>query len=162
MNYTDVFLSLGSNLGNRKQNISAALEQLEDSGVNLVSVSSYYETEPVGDRDQPAYINITCRVETKLSPFELLDLCQKTEKISGRTSKGDSASRCLDIDILLHGSTSISSRRLTIPHPRMFRRNFVLVPLKEIHPGFVNPETGQGIDQLVEESGDKSWVKKTS
>ncbi|MFH1965219.1 MAG: 2-amino-4-hydroxy-6-hydroxymethyldihydropteridine diphosphokinase [Acidobacteriota bacterium] len=159
MNNADVYLSLGSNLGDRKKNIQSALKRLVSSGVKAVSVSSFYESEPVGDREQPAYINIVCVVETTLSPFELLDLCQEIEKISGRTSKGDSAPRCIDIDILLHGSAEISSLRLTVPHLRMYRRNFVLIPLKEIQPDFMRPDTGRGIDQLIKECGDQSWVK---
>lgn len=159
MNNDDVFLSLGSNLGDRKKNIQSALKRLGSSGVKAVSVSSFYETEPVGGREQPAYINIVCVVETTLSPFELLDLCLKIEKISGRTSKSDSAPRCIDIDLLLHGNARISSRRLTVPHPRMYRRNFVLIPLREIRPQFMSPKTGQGIDQLIKKCGDRSWVK---
>ncbi len=156
-----VLLSLGSNLGDRKANIQSSLQQLADSGVQPLSVSSFYETEPVGDRNQPEFINIVCIVSTALSPFELLDLCQKLEKKSGRKTKGDSSPRDLDIDILLYGDKIISSPRLTLPHPRMYRRNFVLIPLREIQPKFVNPCTGQGIDQLIEESGDMSWVRIT-
>ena len=162
MDDSAVFLSLGSNLGDRKTNIQSALRRLEDSGVRPVSISSFYETEPVGDLNQPEFINIVCSVNTSLSPFELLDLCQEIERISGRKNKGDSSPRCLDIDILLYGNRSISSPGLTVPHPRMYRRNFVLIPLREIQPEFVNPGTGQGIDQLIKENGDPSWVRISS
>ena len=159
MDDSTVLLSLGSNLGDRKANIHSALRKLGDSGVNLVSISSFYETEPVGDLDQPEFMNIVCAANTSIPPFKLLDLCQEIEKISGREKKGDSSPRCLDIDILLYGNRIIYSPRLTLPHPRMYRRNFVLIPLREIQPEFVNPVTGLGIDQLIKESGDKSWVK---
>ena len=158
MNNPAVFLSLGSNMGDRKKNISSALRNLEEAGVSMLSVSSFYETEPLGNRDQPPFINIVCKAETSLSPFDLLELCQKIEIISGRTKKGDGSPRVIDIDILQQENTSISSERLTLPHPAMYRRNFVLIPLREIEPGFINPETGQGIDQLIRESGDTSWV----
>lgn len=160
MNTPGVFLSLGSNLGDREKNIRSALEKLEEGGVAMLSVSSFYETEPVGNRDHPPFINIVCKVETSLSPFDLLNLCQEIERSSGRRNKGDGSPRVIDIDILIHGESRIFTPRLTLPHPGIYRRNFVLIPLREIEPGFINPETGQGIDQLIRESGDCSWVKK--
>lgn len=162
MKESAVLLSLGSNLGDRKKHIKSALKKLEASGLKILSVSSYYETEPVGKPGQPPFINIVCRAETSHSPFVLLDICQEIETVSGRMNKGDGSPRTIDIDILMHGKAKISTQRLTLPHPGMYLRNFVLIPLREIHPEFVDPDTGQGIDQLILESEDHSWVKRSS
>ncbi len=154
-----VLLSLGSNLGDRKGNINSALELLELSGVRLSSVSSFYETEPVGNRDQPDYLNIACIAETGLPPFDFLDLCLEIEKKGGRSGKGDMSPRRIDIDILQFGEIEVRSARLTLPHPEMARRRFVLVPLREIMPDFTHQLSGKNIKRLLEECGDRSSVR---
>ena len=161
MNYPEIiFLSLGSNLGERKKNILAALDRLSGKGINLKTVSSFYETESVGDISHPAYINIVCRATTSLSPYALLDQCQEVERNLGRKRKGDRSPRCIDIDILFYGEKQISTSCLTAPHPELHKRNFVLVPLKEICPEFINPVTGEHIDEMIEKCTDKSWVSQ--
>lgn len=154
-----VLLSLGSNLGDRKDNINSALGLLEMSGAGMSSVSSFYETEPVGNRDQPDYLNIACIAETGLSPFYLLDLCLLIEKKGGRSVKGEMSPRRIDIDILQFGEIEVRSSRLTLPHPEMHRRRFVLIPLQEIMPDFTHPISGKHIRLLLEECGDRSWVR---
>jgi len=156
---SEILLSLGSNLGPRAENIREALRKLEESGVRIISVSSLYETEPVGAPGQPDYINAVCRAETELPPLSLLELCQAIERGAGRTRKGDGSPRCIDIDILVHGEAEMDGPGLTLPHPGMYRRRFVLVPLREILPGFRQPGSGKDIDRLIEECGDPSWVR---
>ena len=153
-----VFLSLGSNLGRRREIIGKALEMLSARGVGISSISSFYETEPVGDAGLPLFINIVCRAATCLNPLELLETCQEVEWNLGRLSKGDQAPRPIDIDILFFNDRKIETLRLTVPHRDLHKRNFVLLPLKEISPDFVNPVTGEHIDEMIEKCEDRSWV----
>lgn len=156
---TTTFLSLGSNLGEKIHNLQSALENLKSGGLAIDAVSSFYATEPVGARDQPEYINLACSGTTSLSPFELLDLCQRIERQTGRTNKGDHSPRLIDIDILYFGLIQVESKRLSIPHPRMLQRRFVLVPLKEIAPRLIDPSNHKSIDQLIFECADNSRVE---
>ena len=156
MNTSGIVLSLGSNLGDRRKEIESALLSLKQNGAPPGQVSSFYETEPVGLAGQPDFINIACTVNTRLSPFELLDLCQSIERGAGRTGKGDAAPRTLDIDILFFGQVSIRSGRLVLPHPEACRRRFVLVPLQEILPEFSHPISGEKIQSLIEKCQDTS------
>lgn len=163
MTYPEItFLSLGSNLGKRKASIQQALINLTDKGIQVESVSSFYETEPVGDSGHPAYVNIVCRARTALTSREILENCQKIERDLGRKNKGDRQPRSIDIDILFHGDRQVSTSRLTIPHPELGNRNFVLIPLKEICPDFINPVTGKHIDDMIRLCRDSSWVHRLS
>jgi len=154
------FLSLGSNLGRRRRNLALARLSLEKAGVTILRASSIYMTEPVDVPDQPWFLNQVLKVRTKLSPQELLDLAKSIEKKMKRIPTVDRGPRSIDIDILLAGDTVMDTPGLTIPHPRLARRNFVLVPLKEIAPRTVHPVLKKTFSRLARESRDTSAVLK--
>ena len=131
-----VYLGLGSNIGETRDNIENALELLE-SKVKILKRSSFYETEPVGFKDQPWFLNIVIKGETELNPYELLEYTQSIEKGMKRIKTIINGPRNIDVDILLYDDLKIESENLTIPHPRMQERNFVMVPLFEIEPEIV-------------------------
>jgi 2-amino-4-hydroxy-6-hydroxymethyldihydropteridine diphosphokinase len=140
-----VYLSLGSNLGDRRDNLTSAVARLERAYMTVWRTSSLYETEPVDLTEQPWFLNIVLQGEVKVSsPFELLDATQAIEQDLGRTREGSvhRGPRVIDIDILLFGEFLVTDERLTIPHPRMTVRRFVLEPLVEIAPDVRHPETG--------------------
>ena len=155
-----VFLSLGSNLGDRLSQIRNGLMLLSDAGVKVLRVSSLYRTEPVDLRSQPWFINCVAKVETKLSPRKLLRLLKSTERALGRRQETPKGPRPIDIDILLYENVVGSSRALTIPHARMTERRFVLVPLREIAPGLMHPAERKTISALLRETADVSKVVK--
>jgi 2-amino-4-hydroxy-6-hydroxymethyldihydropteridine diphosphokinase len=145
-----VYLGLGANLGDREANIRRALELLAGKGVGVRVVSALVETEPVGGPSgQPKFINGATLVETDLSPRELLIACGEVEQALGRDrSQGRWAARTIDIDILVYGQRVIDAPDLTVPHPRMAERGFVLEPLAEIAPGLAVPGTGRTVAEL--------------
>ena len=125
------FLALGSNLGDREATLRYAVDHLP--GVR--ALSGVYETDPIGGPDdQGAFLNMVVELETRLDPFSLLDLCRRIEAGAGRERKVRWGPRTLDVDVLLYGDTTITSEELTVPHPRMWERRFVLAPLAEIAP----------------------------
>lgn len=126
-----VFFSIGTNLGQRKENIEHALKLLSEK-VKIINVSSYYETEPVGYEDQPWFLNIALEGETDLSPQDLLTFTKSIEKQMKRVKTMVNGPRIIDVDILLYDSIKVETENLTIPHPRMISRAFVMVPLFEI------------------------------
>jgi len=136
---TLVYLGLGSNIGNRREQIEDALALLEERGVDVVRRSSLYETEPVGYADQPWFLNIVVAGNTDLSPLKLLALCKETERTGNREATFRFGPRTIDVDILLYKGQIYRDDTLQIPHPRMHERRFVLVPLVEISPGIHIP-----------------------
>ena len=134
----EVYLGLGSNLGDRQRNVRAGLVLLREISTGM-EVSSLYETSPVGFTRQPAYVNAVCRLWTRLDPFELMAAVKGFETAQGRQRPFLNAPRSLDIDILVYGSVAIQTPVLTLPHPRMAERAFVLAPLAEIAPGLRHP-----------------------
>jgi len=144
----EIYLSLGSNLGDRRANLKKALRLLERS-MEVVSVSSVCDTEPVGVGKQPRFLNLVCRVNTDIGPVQLLSLIKRIEADMGRDLNLKNAPRNIDIDIILYGDTIIESPELTIPHPRMWERAFVLVPFAEIAPKVIHPVSGESIGDLV-------------
>lgn len=133
------YLALGSNLGDRRQHLRQAIERLpfdrHDGGLRVTGCSGVYETDPVGGPDdQGAYLNLALEVETTLDPFQLLDRCLATELAGGRDRSVRWGPRTIDVDLLLYGDVRIESPELTLPHPRMWERRFVLEPLSDIAP----------------------------
>ena len=160
MHTEHVFLALGSNLGDRNNHLESAIEELQKYAV-LVQRSSIYESEPVGFQEQEPFLNMVCHVTTELLPLELLDTIQRIEIQLGRTRTFRNGPRTIDIDILLYGGHSIHTERLDVPHPRMSKRAFVLLPLAEIAPDVVHPELGKTIQSLSMELPDNHWVRNT-
>lgn len=154
-----VFLSAGSNLGNREATLEAALEVLRICPVSIKRVSSYYETEPVGFRDQPWFLNNALELETLLTPEELLAQCVEIEGKFGRVRSFRNAPRALDLDILLFGERVICEGSLEVPHPRMAGRRFVLLPLVEIAPEVVHPVLKRTMKDLLSDCPDTSIVR---
>lgn len=153
------YLGLGSNLGDRKQNLAQALELLSHQ-VAMEQISSIYETQPVGYEPQPLFLNTVCCIRTVLSPEELLSLAKQIEARMGRVSSFPNAPRLIDIDILFYEHEVIKRHGLIIPHPRLAERAFVLIPLAEIAPGLVHPETGKTIKQLADSLESSAGVTK--
>jgi len=135
------YLGLGSNVGDRESHLRAAIELLGERGVEVEAVSSLYETAPVGEvLDQPDFLNAAIRVRTELEPEKLLDVCKEVEAARGRALDAPRHSpRPLDVDLLLLGDVELSTDRLTLPHPEVTSRRFVLAPLLELDPGLTLP-----------------------
>jgi GTP cyclohydrolase-4 len=148
---TTVYLGLGSNLGNRRENLDRALGYLTGR-MKVKGMSSVYETDPVDNARQPKFLNMACEVVTMLSPEGLLALSQGIERKLGRLPVHEkNGPRTMDIDILFFGEIIIRRPDLVIPHPRFSKRAFVLVPLNEIAPDLVDPASGKTIRELLNE-----------
>ena len=128
------FIGVGSNLGDRINNIQNALKLLKREKIRILKQSVFIETKPVGGPKQGKFLNGVLEIETKLEPIKLLKTLKAIEKELGRSKTVKNGPRIIDLDILLYEDKSINSYRLTIPHPRMFQRSFVLEPLREIAP----------------------------
>ena len=156
-----VYLSLGSNIGNRQRAISEMLRMLEHApGVRLLRASSNYETRPVGMQDQPLFINAAAVIETELDPMEILALCKAIEGRLGRVDRGRWGPREADMDIVMYEDVAADLPELKIPHPEMHLRRFVLEPLSEIAPGAVHPVLKKTIRELLADLGDRDYVIK--
>ena len=130
-----LLVSLGSNIGDKQQNIERAIALIDERIGSVVKKSSFYTTEPVGFTSDNNFINAAIEVKTNLPIYRILKITQKIERLMGRTqksSKGVYHDRVIDIDILIYGNKKIHSARLTVPHPRMYERDFVMQPLREI------------------------------
>jgi GTP cyclohydrolase-4 len=154
-----VYLGLGSNLGDRRQNLAQALELISQQA-ETEQISSVYETEPVDFKDQPLFLNVACHIATELTPRQLLNLGKKIEVALGRITSFPNAPRPIDIDILFYGSRVIHGRDLTIPHSRLTQRAFVLIPLAEIAPQLTHPENGKTITELLSNLESTEGVRK--
>ena len=138
------YIGLGSNLGEREAQIRLALDDLARlPGSRLVRASSLYDSEPVGDVDQPKFLNAVAELETELSPRQLLWNLLLIERRLGRTRTRRWGPRTIDLDLLLYGPLVVEEPDLQVPHPEMTRRSFVLVPLVELDPLLVHPVTGE-------------------
>src|SRR5258708_22205059 len=156
-----VYLSLGSNVGDRKANLRAAIATLGDAGVRVTRVSSFYETEPVDFLEQAWFLNCALEGETDVPAPELLRALRGIELRMGSKKLVAKGPRLIDMDILLYGSETIDTPELQVPHPRMHLRRFVLVPLAEIAPEAVHPSLKRTVKQLLQESPDRSTVGRT-
>jgi len=154
-----VYLSLGSNLGDREANLRNAIERLRGVG-NPVAISSFYETEPIDVVSQPWFLNCAVKLDTEKMPRQLITAILSLEQDMGRQRKQQKAPRTIDIDILLFGSSIIDIPSLTIPHPRMHERRFVLEPLAEIAPDARHPVFKRTIRELREALPAGQTVKK--
>lgn len=152
---------MGSNVGDRERHVLDAVRRIHSAAISVVSCSSLYESEPaegVGGRD---FINAVVEVRTLLCPLDLLKRLKTIEKSMGRTG-GHNQAREIDIDIVSYGEKVVESPDLTIPHPRFGGRTFVLVPLREIAPGFRCPLTGRGVAELIGELGHSHGISRVS
>ncbi|MFP4465944.1 MAG: 2-amino-4-hydroxy-6-hydroxymethyldihydropteridine diphosphokinase [Candidatus Goldiibacteriota bacterium] len=146
-----VYLGLGTNLGNKKENLKKCMDMLPESGVPVLKRSYVYRTQPVGDRQQPFFLNMCVLGETHLKPGELLRALKKTEEIMGRKKGPKWGPRIIDIDILFYNNIIFNSSGLVVPHPEIVRRRFVLEPLCDIASDYVHPQAGKTIKTLLEE-----------
>jgi 2-amino-4-hydroxy-6-hydroxymethyldihydropteridine diphosphokinase len=144
-----VYLSLGSNIGDREKNLRAAIAKLSELG-EIAAVSSFYETEPVDFTAQPWFLNCAVAIRTKLMPELFLSKIQMFEQQLGRRRIRPKGPRNIDIDILFYGRSVIVSPELEVPHPRIAQRRFVLEPLAEIAPDFRHPRTGKTASEMLQ------------
>lgn len=144
------YVALGTNLGERQENLELALQLLETNGVKVLQVSSFIETEPYGVTDQPNFLNGACEVETELAPLELLRLLLKLELEMGRVRLRRWGERIIDLDLLLYEDVVMNTPELTLPHADMDNRTFVLEPMCELAPDLVHPVLGKTMRELLE------------
>jgi 2-amino-4-hydroxy-6-hydroxymethyldihydropteridine diphosphokinase len=155
---TRAFIGLGSNLGDRAQNLRQALAALRNQGIEIRQTSSIYETDPVGP-PQPDFLNAAAEIETSLPPLDLLATLKQTETEQGREPGEPWGPRLIDLDLLLYGTESINEPNLTIPHPELTKRAFALVPLLEIDPNLELP-SGEPLSAFLERN--PKGIQKTT
>lgn len=155
-----IVLSLGTNIGDRIESLNNAVALLIDSGtIENARISSYYETEPYGVKDQPGFINISIIADTQLSAFALLNICKSIEYLLGRKIRNRWTEREIDIDIIFYGQNVIDTELLKIPHIEVEKRNFVLVPTCEIAPDYINPRNLKSVREMIDNCADSGEVK---
>ncbi|HXV63320.1 MAG TPA: 2-amino-4-hydroxy-6-hydroxymethyldihydropteridine diphosphokinase [Vicinamibacteria bacterium] len=154
------FIGLGSNLQDPNSQLDRALRSLQVANVELCQTSSRYRSEPVGGPPQPWFLNQVARVRFVDAPLALLRLCQSIERRQGRERRLMNGPRTLDVDLLLSGDLVLDSPALSLPHPRLGERRFVLVPLVEIAPRVIDPRSGLSLEELLRRCEDRSVVER--
>jgi 2-amino-4-hydroxy-6-hydroxymethyldihydropteridine diphosphokinase len=155
-----IYLSLGSNVGDRAAQIARAVEALAAAGMRVARQSSLYSTEPVDVRTQSWFLNCVLEAETDLLPRQLLRVLQEVERSLGRKRLVRRGPRAMDIDLLLYGASVMRAPELEVPHPRMAERRFVLVPLAELAPMLRHPTLRKTVAELLAETRDRSSVRR--
>lgn len=154
------YLSIGSNMGNRLDTFKKTFQLLDGHvHIKLLSCSSLYETDPVGYTDQDCFLNAVIKVETDLKPEELLQTCMQIEQELGRKRDIRWGPRTLDLDILLYNHENVETEILSIPHPRMDERAFVIIPLMELEPEMILPKMKTSLSDLLDKIPDKEGVR---
>ena len=154
-------IAIGSNLGTPKKNCIEAIDIISSSpGIKIISKSSFYQTAPVGNTEQDWFINSVIKISTQLNPDILLAVLLEIESKMGRIRKEKWGPRIIDLDLLFYDNLIIKQKDLTLPHPEIQKRNFVLQPLNEIEENFIHPSLNKSINTLLKESKDNSVVKK--
>jgi len=155
-----IYLSLGSNIGDRDKNLRTAISKLGEAKVRVTRVSSFYETEPVDLREQPWFLNCVVQGETEIPALDLLRALREIESRMGSKKLVPKGPRLIDVDILLYGNEIIDTPELQVPHPRMLQRRFVLVPLAEIAPSLKHPSWKATAGELLANLSDASVARK--
>ena len=155
------YIGIGSNLGTSGENCVEAIEKISTNDhIKIISKSSFYKTAPIGDIEQDWFINSVIRVNTKLNPKELLLTLLNIESEMGRIRKEKWGPRLIDLDLLFYDKLILNQEGITLPHPEMQKRNFVLVPLNEISENLTHPILKKTVKTLLQESSDDTEVKK--
>lgn len=154
-----IYLLIGGNMGDRMQNLSLAVAHIRKDVGKILKLSGVYETAAWGNTQQPDFLNQVLLIKTKLSPRELMDNVLSIEKKMGRVRNLKNASRIIDIDILFFNDEIIDQPGLSVPHPEIPNRRFVLIPLSELNPGFLHPVLGKSIKDLLSTSQDNLDVR---
>jgi len=151
LNSEIAYIGLGSNLGDRQQYLTNAIELLGKTEYITVNIiSKVYETKPVGYIDQPDFLNCVVEISTTLSPYELLDICMNIENDLERKRIIKWGPRTVDLDVLFYGDLVMEEERLTVPHPLLHERGFVLLPMRDIAPSFIHPKLKATITELCD------------
>jgi 2-amino-4-hydroxy-6-hydroxymethyldihydropteridine diphosphokinase len=146
--YGKVYLGIGTNMGNREENIRTALDILIEKGIKVIVTSTLYKTKPYGKADQDYFYNIVVEIDSEFSPFKLLEVLQSVENVMGRKRIEKWGPRIIDIDILFFGNLVVKSDHLTIPHYDLVNRDFFVRPMSEMSPQFCHPVEGKNMRQL--------------
>ena len=158
----NAYVGLGSNLGDRAGYLLLAVRGMLDAGLDVIRLSSVYETEPVECENQPAFLNMVAELRgtTLPSPEPMLARMLRIEHALGRTRDVRMGPRTIDLDLLIYKDQRVDTEFLKLPHPRMASRRFVLVPLNELEPGLIHPTLGKSITELLTETNDHSTVNR--
>lgn len=159
VHHTKIYLGVGSNMGNKESNLAQAFKLLAPD-ISVVQVSSLYETEPVGYKDQPWFLNCACCAYTDLSPLQLLDYVKHIEEQLGRILSFKDSPRPIDIDVLFYGDETVKTDLLTVPHPRIHERTFVLAPMAELDPDHIHPIKRQTITQMLSAVASEGRIRR--